>query len=282
MVASPDFAAAVATYRKAEATAANARRIAELDEQLFANDALARRDLEQARTDAASAEADREAALQQLRALGVDDGRDRGDRGAPAGRPGRRRSSGRRSTGPVVEKLITPGQLLQAGTTPCFTVADLSTRVGDGATSSRPTCPTWPSGDSAAITLTDGTAGLYRGTRGLRRARWWIRRRKATAVRVVAPNPGEVLKRDMFVRVTIQLATAAGTGLLVPVVGGAARRREPAVRLRRRRRTARSSGGRSQLGSAGRRPLRGRGPGWRRASSVVDEGGLFLQFAESQ
>ena len=28
--------------------------------------------------------------------------------------------------GTVVEKLISPGQLLQAGTTPCFTVADLS------------------------------------------------------------------------------------------------------------------------------------------------------------
>ena len=29
-------------------------------------------------------------------------------------------------TGTVVEKLITPGELLQAGTTPCFTVANLS------------------------------------------------------------------------------------------------------------------------------------------------------------
>ncbi len=28
--------------------------------------------------------------------------------------------------GTVVEKLITPGELLEAGTTPCFTVADLS------------------------------------------------------------------------------------------------------------------------------------------------------------
>ena len=28
--------------------------------------------------------------------------------------------------GTVVEKLITPGELLQAGTTPCFTVANLS------------------------------------------------------------------------------------------------------------------------------------------------------------
>ena len=46
-----------------------------LDEQLFKNDAIARRELEQAQTDAAAAVADREAALEQLRALGVDDAR---------------------------------------------------------------------------------------------------------------------------------------------------------------------------------------------------------------
>ena len=46
-----------------------------------------------------------------------------------AGAPGRARAEGIiRSpiAGTVVEKLITPGELLQAGTTPCFTVADLS------------------------------------------------------------------------------------------------------------------------------------------------------------
>src|SRR3954466_5171027 len=52
LVASPDFAAAVSALRKAEATAKNARRIATLDEQLFKSDAIARRDLEQAQTDA--------------------------------------------------------------------------------------------------------------------------------------------------------------------------------------------------------------------------------------
>src|SRR6185437_4810457 len=71
-VSSPDFAAAMATYRKANATAVNLIRIAVRDSTLFANDALARQDLEQAQTDAASAIADRDAALDQLRAIGVD------------------------------------------------------------------------------------------------------------------------------------------------------------------------------------------------------------------
>jgi len=71
-VASPDFAADVSALRKAEALAKNARRLATLDEQLWKNDAIARRDMEQAETDAVGAEADRDSALQQLRALGVD------------------------------------------------------------------------------------------------------------------------------------------------------------------------------------------------------------------
>jgi len=70
-VASPDFASALSAVRKAEAAARNARHIADLDQQLFKNDAIARRDLEQAQTDAVSAEADRDAAVQQLRSLGV-------------------------------------------------------------------------------------------------------------------------------------------------------------------------------------------------------------------
>ncbi|MBI1809355.1 MAG: efflux RND transporter periplasmic adaptor subunit, partial [Gemmatimonadetes bacterium] len=72
-VSSPDFAAAVAALRKAEASATNTARIAARAEALFQNDALARADLEQARTDAASAAADREAAVLTLRSLGVDD-----------------------------------------------------------------------------------------------------------------------------------------------------------------------------------------------------------------
>ncbi|HEY8795959.1 MAG TPA: efflux RND transporter periplasmic adaptor subunit, partial [Gemmatimonadaceae bacterium] len=72
-VSSPDFASAVSDFRKAQATAVQARRVATLDSALFKNDGIARRDMEQAQTDAVSAEADRDAALQALQALGVDE-----------------------------------------------------------------------------------------------------------------------------------------------------------------------------------------------------------------
>jgi len=61
------FAADASAYRKAEALARNARHIADLDEKLYENGGLARRDMEQAETNAISAEADRDAARQQLR-----------------------------------------------------------------------------------------------------------------------------------------------------------------------------------------------------------------------
>src|SRR6476660_3432429 len=126
LVSSPDFATAIAGFRKAHAAYAQAKRVADQDEQLWKNDAIAKRDLEQAQTDAAAASADRDAALQQLRALGVDeaaiaalrDGKDipelQGAIRAPI-------------EGTVVERLINPGQLLQAGSTPAFTVANLAT-----------------------------------------------------------------------------------------------------------------------------------------------------------
>src|SRR5262249_45700387 len=66
-VAPPDSASAGGAYRKADAAARNSRRIASLDEELFKNDGIARRDMEQAETDAVSAEADRDAAIQALR-----------------------------------------------------------------------------------------------------------------------------------------------------------------------------------------------------------------------
>ena len=126
MVSSPDFAQAVASYTKAQTTLRNAARIAALDEQLFTNDAIARSDLDQARADSASAAADREAAIQQMLALGVDSITiDAIRQGQPVPAvPGIIRAP---IEGVVVEKLVNPGQVLQGGQTQCFTIADLST-----------------------------------------------------------------------------------------------------------------------------------------------------------
>ncbi len=125
-VASPDFAAAISAYHKALATAQTNRHLADLDKDLLQHNGVSQREAAQAETDAANAEADRDAAMQSSSrpecrpAQTIKDIQD--------GRPVARLEGMIRSpiAGTVVERLITPGQLLQAGATPCFTVADLS------------------------------------------------------------------------------------------------------------------------------------------------------------
>ena len=124
-VQSADFSAAVGAYTKAVAAAKNARKIADTDKDLLAHQGVSAKEAEQAQSDAVGAESDRDAALQALKAIDVDpgaikalqDGKEvihlEGVIRAPL-------------SGVVAEKLVTPGQLLQAGTTPTFTVADLS------------------------------------------------------------------------------------------------------------------------------------------------------------
>ena len=66
MVDSSDFAAATSAYSKAIATAQTARRLADLDKDLLEHNGVSQREADQAETDAANAEADRDAALQTL------------------------------------------------------------------------------------------------------------------------------------------------------------------------------------------------------------------------
>ena len=124
-VTSPDFATAIGGYRKALSAAQTSRRLADLDKDLYQHEGVAQREAEQAETDAAPADADRDAALQGLVSLGVDP---RSIKDIQEGRLAVTVEGVIRApiAGTVVEKLITPGQLLQAGTTPAFTIADLS------------------------------------------------------------------------------------------------------------------------------------------------------------
>lgn len=211
IVASPDFAADLSALRRAQTAWVNAQRIATRDSALFANDALARQELEQAQTDAAGALADRDAALEALRAIGTDsvslkaiqEGR------TPPAPQGVIRAP---LAGTVVERLLNPGQLIQAASTPAFTVADMSTvwvmgnvferELGDVAI-----------GDEAEVRLTTGDK-VFRGTVTYVGAIVDPETR-ATSVRIVTPNPGEVLKKDMFVRVSV-ISHRSRNGLLVP------------------------------------------------------------------
>ncbi len=273
-VASPDFAADMSALRKTEAVARNARRIADTDALLFKNDAIARRDLEQAESDAVSAESDRDAALEQLRALGVDDKslaaiRDNRPVANPAGVL--RAPIG----GTVVERLINPGQLLAGGTTPCFTIADLG-RVWVLANLFEADLPFVATGDPAEVLPAAGRPSLPGRVTYI--AALVDPTTRAVAVRLDVANPGEMLKRDLYVQVAIH-SRHPSVGLLVPV---AAVLRDdenlPFVFLangdgtfaRRRVQIGARSGDRQEITA-----------GVKAGDVVVSDGALFLQTVES-
>lgn len=275
-VSSPDFAAAVAAYRKAESTWRNADRIANLDEQLFKNDALARRDLEQAQTDAASAAADRDAAIQQLRALGVEESQIQQIRDGKATTEPLQAYIRAPIDGTIVEKLISDGQLLQAGSTQCFTIADLST-MWVMANVFAADLKDVVVGETADV-ITDASSTPLQG-RVDYVAALVDPASKAIAVRILVPNVDKVLRRDMFVRVAIH-ATHEHTGILVPTTS-VLRDEEnlPFVFVQQ----ADGSFGRRRVELGSRvddhyEIATGLEPG----DKVVAEGALFLQFAESQ
>jgi cobalt-zinc-cadmium efflux system membrane fusion protein len=275
LVESPDFATAVSAYSKALATARNTRRLADTDKDLLAHNGVSAREAEQAETDAANAEADRDAALQGLVSLDIDPG---SIKALQQGRPVPRIEGVIRApiSGTVAEKLITPGQLLQAGTTPCFTVADLS-KVWVMAQISDADVAQVQLGDPAEV-LSDATPGGLPGTVTNVSAEVSPDTRSVIA-RVAVENPGDLLKKQMYVRVLLH-SRAQSHGLLVPVSailrddenlpfvyvvqpdGGFARR---AVTLGTR------AGDQYDIAS-------GLNPGER----IVVDGGVFLQFMQSQ
>jgi membrane fusion protein, heavy metal efflux system len=211
-VASPDFAAAMSAYHKALATAQTNRHLADLDKDLAQHNGVAQREAAQAETDAANAEADRDAALQALLALNVPA---EAIKDIQQGRPIAQSEGMIRApiAGTVVEKLITPGELLQAGTTPCFTVANLS-RVWVMAQVFGSDLASVSLGDSATVE-TGIDAKSFSG-RVDNISAVVDPDTRSVAVRVVADNPGDFLKRQMYVRVLIE-ARAESSGLLVPV-----------------------------------------------------------------
>ena len=212
LVQSGDYATAIGAYRKAVVTAQNARRLANADRDLAAHNGISAREAAQAQTDAASAEADRQAALQTLLSLGVDRGTiNRAMAGSPAaGLAGVIRAP---VSGVVVDKQITPGQLLQAGTTAAFTVANLSqawvlTQVSPGELSQVSV------GQAASIDPRNGTGPFHGRVDNVSAS--VDPNTRAVVARIVVPNPGDLLKKQMYVDVAID-SSRMTTGLLVPV-----------------------------------------------------------------
>jgi cobalt-zinc-cadmium efflux system membrane fusion protein len=274
-VDSPDFATAIGAYRKALATAKTNRRLADLDKDLIEHHGISQREADQAETDAVNAEADRDAALQALVSLSVNP---QTIKDIQQGRPVPHAAGIIRSPvgGTVVEKLITPGELLEAGTTPCFTVANLS-RVWVMAQVFGSDLASVNLGDSAEV-LT-GTDSKSLSGRVDNISALVDPDTRSVAVRVVAENPGNALKKQMYVHVLIQ-ARQESAGLLVPV-SGILRDDEnlPFVYLvqsdasfARQRVTLRYRAGDSYDVSSGLKP----------GDQIVVDGGIFIQFIQNQ
>jgi cobalt-zinc-cadmium efflux system membrane fusion protein len=212
VVDSPDFASAVSAYRKALSTAQTNRRLADLDKDLMAHNGVSQREAAQAETDAIGAEADRDAALRALVSLQVPAETIRAlQEGRPVAHPGAMIRSP--IAGTVVERLITPGQLLEASTTACFTVANLS-RMWVMAQLFGPDLAVVSRGDPATITTGDASVPLTGTVDHI--SDLVDPDTRAVAVRVVAENPAHVLRKQMYVRVRIQ-SQQESAGLLIPV-----------------------------------------------------------------
>jgi len=275
IVDSPDFATALSAYRKALATARTNRRLAELDKDLVQHNGVSQREYEQAQTDAVSAEADRDAALGALVALNVPQETIEAIReGKPVAAPqGIIRAP---VAGTVVERLITPGQLLQAGTSTCFTIANLS-RVWVMARLFGPDLQAVHVGDPAEV-VTGLDAHNFPGTVDKISALVDPDTRAVT-VRVVADNPGHALRKQMYVRVLIH-SRDESTGVLIPI--SAVLRddenlpfvyvAQPDGSFARRHITLGSRVGTQYEAPAGLRD----------GDQIVVSGGLFVQFMQSQ
>jgi cobalt-zinc-cadmium efflux system membrane fusion protein len=212
LVQSADYASAIGAYRKALVAAHNAEKFAAADRDLAAHNGISQREAAQAQTDAASAEADREAALQSLVALNVDRGTIRAiDSGRTASAIGGIIRAP--VAGVIVDKQITPGQLLQAGTSPAFTVANLS-QVWVLAQIASSDLGAVGLHDPADIDPGNGTGHFHGTVENISAA--VDPNTRAVVARIVAPNPGDLLKKQMYVDVAIESGRVS-TGLLVPV-----------------------------------------------------------------
>lgn len=271
-VNSPDYSAARSAYIKARAAYSLADKIYTRAQDLFSHGAIAEADLQQAESSRNQAEADKQASEDALRALGLKDPE------AVVKNPPKMISQipviapvG----GVVVERLVGPGQLLQAGATQIFTISDMS-QVWVLVNVYQSDLAFVHAGDAVDIT-TDSYPEIFHGTISYLAPALDPNTRTLQA-RIVTSNPGKKLKKDMYVTATVQ-AGAIRDALTVP---DAAVLRDtenqsfvyvqsgPNQFARRLVKVGDSQSGRTQVAD-----------GLKEGERVVGDGSLFLQFKNS-
>jgi membrane fusion protein, heavy metal efflux system len=195
-VSSPDFAQLRASYLKAR----DAYRVTDKNyaraQDLYAHNAIAERDLLQAESDRNQAKADLDASEQALRILGVP--RPDALEKAP---PSPELPLLAPFAGEVVERLCSPGQLLQAGGTQCFTISDMSSVWVLVNIYQNQLAYVHP-GDKVEV-QTDAYSAVFHGRISYVAPALDPNTRTLQA-RIVTENSGEKLKKDMWVTALVQ------------------------------------------------------------------------------
>jgi cobalt-zinc-cadmium efflux system membrane fusion protein len=269
-VASPDYSLQSAAFMKARSAFELADKNYKRAADLYAHHAVAEKDLQQAESDRNQAQADLQASAAALRILGIRD---------PDSLAGHALSSELPLLAPiegeVVERLASPGQLLQPGATQCFTISDMSS-VWVLVNVYEKDLANVRVGDTVAI-QSDSYPEVFHGKISYVAPALDPNTRTAQA-RIVTPNPGQRLKKDMYVTATVN-AGSIPNALAVP---DAAVLRDtenlPFVYVetgadhfaRRQVKLGLSQAGRTQI-TDGLKP----------GEHVVDDGGIFLQFQNS-
>jgi membrane fusion protein, heavy metal efflux system len=273
-VNSPDYSAARSAYIKARDAFQLAEKFYIRAQGLFEHGAIAEADFQQAESNRNQAQADLQSTEDALRVLGINDPESLVNNPpkttaqipvlAPVG-------------GEIVERLVGPGQLLQAGATQVFTISDMSTvwvlvnvyqgevsyvHLGDVVDVSTDSYPEVFHGKISYI-----ATAVDPNTRTLQ-------------ARIVTENPGKKLKKDMYVTASVNAGSVANA-LTVPdaavlhdtenqpfvYVQSSAKQNEFARRVVQ---LGESHGGRTQITD-----------GLKEGEHVVGDGSLFLQFKNS-
>jgi cobalt-zinc-cadmium efflux system membrane fusion protein len=269
-VSSPDYSLLLAAYLKARDTYRVADKNYQRAQDLFAHHAIADRDLLQAESDRIQAQADLSAAEEGMKILGITKPEDLEKSPISAQIPLLAPIGGE-----IVERLVSPGQVLQAGTTQAFTISDMST-VWVLANIYQGDLAYVKNGDAAVIT-TDSYPDKFSGKISFISPALDPTTRTLQA-RIVVDNPGGKLKKDMYCVATI---TAGVIPNAIAVPDSAVLRddeNQPFVYVatssnqfgRRQVEIGQSENGETQI-------LKGLSPG----DKVVGNGSLFLQFANS-
>jgi cobalt-zinc-cadmium efflux system membrane fusion protein len=273
-VSSPDISAAVSTYRKARNREAFNKRIVDRTKELLDQGAVAQKDYESSQADYNDAMTDVQNSLQSLRIFGIapQDIAVAEQQGTAIATEHAVRSP---ITGVIVQKMVSPGQVIQAGQTACFMVSDVSTVWVQGHIFDRD-LPSVRAGD----TVQETNPSLGRSFQGTVAyiGSFVDPNTRTTPVRIVTRNPGGMLKKDMFVDAIIQTGSQGNT-VVVPVSAVLRDdKNEPIVFVEMEP----GKFAQRQVAIAGQQNgLIAIASGLRIGETVVSDGGLFLQFAGS-